>query len=156
MRQGDRQGHIYDHFAVEFEYPGGITVFSQCRQINGCQNIVGEAVVGTKGRSNCADRIETKSGNRWRFRGPSLSPYQQEHQDLIASILAGDPINEARAVAESTLTGILGREAAYSGQAITWDQALKSRTRLGPAEYKFGPCPVPPVAMPGQYNWRSG
>ena len=59
-RVGDRQGHIYDHFAVEFEYPGGITVFSQCRQINGCDNIVGESVVGTKGTSNCSDRIETK------------------------------------------------------------------------------------------------
>ena len=90
---------------------------------------------------------------RPRFRGPSLSPYQQEHQDLIASILAGDPINEARAVAESTLTGILGREATYSGQAITWDEAIRSRTRLGPAEDKFGPYPIPPVAMPGQYKF---
>ena len=153
VRQGDRQGHIYDHFAVEFEYPDGITVFSQCRQIDGCQNLVGEAVVGTQGRSNCADRIETRDGHRWRFRGPSLSPYQQEHQDLIASILAGNPINEARALAESTLTGILGREAAYSGQAITWDEAIRSRTRLGPAEDKFGPYPIPPVPMPGQYKF---
>jgi predicted dehydrogenase len=153
VRQGDRQGHIYDHFAVEFEYPGGISVFSQCRQIDGCQNIVGEEVIGTKGRSNCADRIETKGSNRWRFRGPSPSPYQQEHRDLIAGILAGNPINEARAIAESTMTGILGREAAYSGQAITWDEAIKSRTRLGPAEYKFGPYPIPAVAMPGQYKF---
>jgi predicted dehydrogenase len=153
VRQGDRQGHIYDHFAVEFEYPGGIGVFSQCRQIDGCNNIVGEEVIGTRGRSNCVDRIEAKGANRWRYRGPYPSPYQQEHRDLIASILAGNPINEARAVAESTLTGILGREAAYSGQAITWDEAIKSRTRLGPAEYKFGPHPIPPVAMPGQYRF---
>jgi predicted dehydrogenase len=153
VRQGDRQGHIYDHFAVEFEYPGGIAVFSQSRQINGCENLVGEVVVGTKGRSNCADRIEAKDGRPWRYRGPSPSPYQQEHQDLIASILAGNPINEARAIAESTLTGILGREAVYSGQAITWDEAIRSGTRLGPAEYKFGPYPIPTVAMPGQYRF---
>src|SRR3954468_18430113 len=121
-RVGDRQGHIYDHFAVEYEYPGGVTVFSQCRQIGGCENIVGEAVIGTKGTSNCADRIEGKGG-RWRFRGASTSPYQQEHQDLIASILAGNLINEARTIAESTLTGIIGREAVYSGQAVTWEQA---------------------------------
>ena len=88
----------------------------------------------------------------WRTWRPP-SPYQQEHQDLIASILAGNPINEARALAESTLTGILGREAAYSGQAITWDEAIKSRIRLGPAEYKFGPYPIPPVPMPGQYKF---
>jgi predicted dehydrogenase len=152
-RGGDRQGHIYDHFAVEYEYPGGITVFSQCRQMNGCENIVGEAVVGTKGSSNCADRIESKSG-RWRFRGAAQSPYQQEHQDLIATILAGNAINEAQAIAESTLTGIIGREAVYSGQAVTWDQAMKSQTRLGPAEYKLGPYPIPVVAIPGQYRFR--
>lgn len=123
---------------MEFEYPGGITVFSQCRQINGCDNIVGEFVAGTKGSSNCTDRIESKGGSgRWRYRGPSSSPYHQEHQDLIASILAGQPINEARTIAESTLTGILGREAVYSGHAITWDEAMKSKTRLGPSEYKF-------------------
>ena len=53
VRTSQREGHIFDHFAVEFEYPNGITVFSQCRQINGCDNIVGEAVIGTKGTSNC-------------------------------------------------------------------------------------------------------
>jgi predicted dehydrogenase len=153
-RQGDRQGHIYDHFAVEYEYPGGITVFSQCRQMSGCQNLVGESVVGTRGTSNCTDRIETKGGSgRWRYRGPSPSPYHQEHQDLIASILSGNPINEAKAVAESTLTGIIGREAVYSGQSITWDDAIRSRTKLGPADYKFGAYPIPPVPTPGQYRF---
>ncbi len=154
VRVGERHGHIFDHFVVEFEYPGGITVFSQCRQIDGCDNIVGEFVAGSKGTSNCSDRIETKgSAGRWRYRGPSPSPYHQEHQDLIASILAGNPINEARTVAESTLTGIMGREAAYSGHAITWDEAMKSKTRLGPGEYKFGSCPIPPIALPGQYRF---
>jgi predicted dehydrogenase len=153
-RQGQRQGHIYDHFAVEYEYPGGITVFSQCRQMSGCENIVGETVVGTKGSSNCADRIESKArAGRWRYRGPSPSPYHQEHQDLIASILAGNPINEARAVAESTLTGIIGREAVYSGRAVTWEEAMRSKTRLGPAEYRLGPAPFPPTPIPGQYKF---
>jgi hypothetical protein len=72
---------------------------------------------------------------------------------LIASIRAGDPINEAQAVAESTLTGILGREAVYSGQTITWDEALSSEMRLGPDQYEFGPLPIPPVAMPGLYRF---
>jgi predicted dehydrogenase len=153
VRTGERHGHIFDHFAVEFEYPNGVTVVSQCRQINGCQNLIGEEVVGTKGTSNCADRISVKGGSRWRYRGPSPSPYQQEHQDLIASIIKGDPINGAQALAESTLTGILGREAAYSGQPITWDEALASTTKLGPKEYAFGPFPIPPIAMPGQYRF---
>lgn len=146
-------GHIFDHFAVEFEYPGGVRMFSQARQINGCDNLVEEAVVGAAGTSNCRDRIEPKQGPRWRFRDQDPNPYQQEHEDLIASIRAGNPINEAQAVAESTMTGILGREAAYSGKAIAWDEAMKSTTRLGPDKYEFGPYPVPEVAMPGRYRF---
>jgi predicted dehydrogenase len=153
VRVGERHGHIFDHFAVEYEYPNGVTVFSQCRQINGCQNIVGESVVGTKGTSNCADTISAKGQGRWRYRGTNPSPYQQEHQDLIASILAGTPINEAQTVAESTMTGIIGREAVYSGQAIVWDEAMKSKKTLGPPDDRMGPYPIPPIAMPGQYRF---
>ena len=51
------------------------------------------------------------------------------------------------------MTGILGREAGYSGQAITWDKAMQVQARLGPPEYKFGAYPIPPVAMPGQYRF---
>ncbi len=152
VRTDPKYGHIFDHFAVEFEYPDGVTVFSQCRQINGCQNIVGEAVIGSKGRSDCAQFIQT-DGERRRYRGENPNPYEREHEDLIASIREGKPINEAQSVAESTMTGILGREAAYSGQAISWEDAMQSTTRLGPDRYEFGPLPVPPVAMPGRYQF---
>ena len=153
VRTGEVHGHIFDHFAVEFEYPGGVSMFSQARQINGCDNLVEEAVVGTGGTSNCRDRIRSKDGRAWRFRDKEPSPYQQEHEDLIAGIRAGKPINEAQAIAESTMTGIIGREAAYSGKAIDWDTAMKSTTRLGPEEYQLGPYPTPEVAMPGGYRF---
>jgi predicted dehydrogenase len=153
VRTGDRHGHIYDHFAIEFEYPGGISMFSQCRQINGCHNLVEEAVVGTAGKSNCRNAIEPKSGERWRFREREPSPYQQTHQDLIDSILSGKPLNEAQANAEATMTGILGREAVYSGQVIDWEQAMQSELRLGPEQYALGPYPMPPVPMPGIYRF---
>jgi predicted dehydrogenase len=154
VRTGERHGHIYDHFAVEFEYPNGVTAFSQCRQINQCSNNVSERIVGSLGSSNCADRIDPKKGEAWRVTGKSASAYRLTHEDLIASILAGRPINEAQAVAESTMTGILGREAVYSGQVVTWDAAIKSETRLGPREYVMGPHPIPPVPMPGQYRFK--
>ncbi|MCL4203194.1 MAG: Gfo/Idh/MocA family oxidoreductase [Pirellulaceae bacterium] len=153
VRTGDRHGHIYDHFAVEFEYPGGISMFSQARQINGCRNLVEEAVVGTGGRSNCKDFIEPKNGERWRFRDREPSPYRQSHENLIDSIRIGKPLNEAQTIAEATMTGILGREAVYSGQAIDWDTAIQSETRLGPDEYSFGAYPIPPVPMPGVYRF---
>jgi len=151
VRTGKVHGHIFDHFAVEYEYPGGQRMFSQARQINGCDNLVEEAIIGSLGTSNCKNQIAAKSGN-WKFRGKDPNPYQQEHLDLIASIRAGQPINEAQTVAESTMTAILGREAAYSGKALTWDAAMQSTTRLGPAKYEFGPAPIPEIALPGRYK----
>jgi hypothetical protein len=137
---------------VEYEYPNGARMFSQCRQMNGCESKVEEAVVGTKGSSNCKDWIRPTEGQLWRFRERDVNPYQQEHQDLMASIRAGKPLNEAKAVAESTLTGIMGRESAYSGRSVEWDEVLNAPTRLGPTKYELGELPFPPVAVPGQYK----
>lgn len=146
-------GHIYDHFAVEYEYANGARMFSQCRQMNGCEGKVEEAVVGTKGTSNCKDWIRPKEGQPWRYRGQAGNPYQQEHHNLIDSIRAGNPINEAQSIAESTLTGIMGRESAYSGRTIEWDEALNSQSRLGPEKYEMGALPFPEVPMPGQHRF---
>jgi predicted dehydrogenase len=152
-RTGMRHGYIFDHFAVEYEYPNGLTMFSQCRQINDCKGMVGEYVQGSRGNSNCADVITPKKGEAWHYGKSIGAPYQLEHGDLIASIRAGEPINEAQNVAESTMTGIIGREACYSGQEITWDQAMNSTTHLGPKKYEFGPFEVPPVPKPGIYKF---
>jgi predicted dehydrogenase len=153
VRVGERHGQIFDHFAVEYEYPNGVTVFSQCRQINDCKTIVGEFVSGSKGTSNCADLIEPRGGEVWKYTEPFGSAYRLEHQDLIAAIRSGKPINEAQNVAESTMTAILGREACYSGQEVSWDKAMESTKQLGPEKYEFGPFPVAPVAMPGTYTF---
>ena len=74
----------------------------------------------------------------------------QEHIDLIDSIRAGKPLNELKTVAESTLTAIMGRMSAYTGKAVTWEQALESKLNLMPEELDFGPLKVPPVAVPGE------
>jgi predicted dehydrogenase len=158
VRTDEKYGNIFDHFAVEFEYPGGVSMFSQCRQINGCLNKVQEFVQGTGGVSNCCDYIGPTKGEPWTVSKRKKDelrddPYTQEHLNLIASIQAGNPINDAQAVAESTLTGIMGREAVYSGQEVTWDDVSQSSLRLGPEEYQFGPYPAPPVAMPGIYRF---
>ncbi|PWU20430.1 MAG: oxidoreductase, partial [Verrucomicrobia bacterium] len=149
-RPGPAQGHIYDHFAVEFEYANGARMFSQCRQMDGCEGKVGEAVVGMKGSSDCSKYIKTNDGKMWRFREPEVSGYQQEHADFIAGIRAGTPLNEAKAVAESTLTAIMGRESAYTGRTVEWDTILNSKVKLGPQKYEFGSLPMPEVAIPGR------
>ena len=75
-------------------------------------------------------RSRPSGGETWRYRGPTPDPYQVEHDDLFASIRAGNPINEAEAGAKSTMTAILGRMCTYSGKEITWDEAINSKINL--------------------------
>jgi len=149
VRTDKAYGNIYDHFAIEFEYENGARIFSMCRQYRGATHRVSERVVGTKGTADPKGVIEGASP--YRHQGRSRDPYVQEHANLIASIRGGKYLNEGRQVAESTMTAILGRMAAYTGREISWDWAMQaSKLDLTPPKYIFGPNPVPPVAMPGK------
>jgi predicted dehydrogenase len=150
VRTDANYGHVYDHFAVEFEYPNGVKVLSTCRQQDGTQSRVGEFFKGTKGTSTAGGSIQGE--NRFRYDGPNPNPYVNEHTNLINSIRAGKPLNEGRTVAESTLTAIMGRESAYSGQEVTWEEMMKSTLDLRPDKLRWGSMPMPVVAMPGQYK----
>ncbi len=151
VRTEPKYGHIFDHFAIEYEYPDGVTMTSMCRQISGCADRVEERLRGTDGRMvTSSGRAAIAGGEAWQFEGENPSPYGQEHHDLAAAIASGQRINEARNVAEATLTAIMGRMSAYTGKEVTWEQALNSTEDLSPPSYEFGPLPVPPVAMPGR------
>lgn len=151
VRTGPEFGCIYDHFAIDYEYPNGVHVLSMCRQIDGCANSVSEALVGTKGMCQ-VNGYSITGANAWKRPKSEgdVDPYVQEHTDLIASIRAGKPLNELKQVAESVLTAIMGRMSAYTGKAITWEEALASNESLVPEQLTWGPMPTAPVAMPGQ------
>ena len=145
-------GNIFDFFAVDYQYPRGVHVLSQCRQIDHCENSVSEALAGTKGMCQC--NAYTINGTRMITREQdeaSIDPYVQEHTDLIESIRSGKPYNELKNVAESTLTAIMGRMSAYTGKAVSWEQALHSKADTMPEKLSWDmSIQVPPVAVPGK------
>ncbi len=147
VRKGKDYGETFDHHAVEFEYPDGSRMFSQCRHIPNCWNSVSEHAQGTKGTAEISrGLIESKGADAWRFRGPKPDPYQVEHDDLFASIRAGSPLNEAVNGAHSSMTAILGRMCTYSGKEIGWDEAINSQINLQPETYAFE---ATPKSLPG-------
>jgi hypothetical protein len=76
--------------------------------------------------------------------------YQNEHDEFFASIRSGKPINDGQWMTQSTLMGIMGRMAAYSGQEITWDQALNCQDKLVPEQLDWKmKLEIAPMAMPG-------
>jgi hypothetical protein len=149
-------GHIFDFFAIDFEYPEGVHVVSMCRQIDNCVNSVSEEMTFEKGRVETADRRHYKINGKAIFDPrKDNAPYVQEHTDLIESLRKGEPINELKNVAESTMSAIMGRMSAYTGQEITWEKALASREVLMPENLAMDmKLQEPAVAVPGVTPFR--
>lgn len=152
VRTGPQYGNIFDHFAIEFEYANGGRIMSMCRQIEGTSSRVSERVVGTKGSTYTDSANGYIEGDKpFKYEDSALNPYVQEHGDLIASIRNGQPLNEGRRIAESTMTAIMGRMSAYTGRELKWDWAMKSSVLdLTPPKYDFTDLPEQVVAQPGQ------
>jgi predicted dehydrogenase len=151
VRTGEEYGHIYDHFAIIYEYADGTRLYAQCRQQAGCASDISLHVIGSKGRAERAKRDLLITGeNPWKYAGPQNEPLQTEHDELFASIRNGQPINNGEYLAKSTLVAIQGRMAAYTGQVITWDMAMDSKEDLTPRQYDWNASlPMPDVARPG-------
>lgn len=161
MRTGKDHGEIFDHHFLEFEYEDGSRMFSQCRHWKGVANRVTESFQGTNGSAPKPGVLLTKSGYPiMKYNAKKdPNPYQVEHNVLFKAIADGEyKFADAEHGAKSTMTAILGRMATYSGQIVTWDDAMASNIDLSPKEYSWSAKPqiVPdangnyPIAIPGQ------
>ncbi len=159
MGMGGRQvrtrpefGHIFDHFALEFEYADGRHVNSFCRQIDGTTSRVEEIIYGTEGRAVLSSGSAQIFGKKpWKWSGQQINPYVQEHKDLLASITGkAEYLNEGERIAKSTMMAIMGRMSAYTGKTLTWEQVMNSKLDLSPPKLELGSLPVPEVAVPGK------
>lgn len=156
-RSGPEHGNVFDHFAAVYEYADGRRAFHTTRQIDNCPHDNTDYIYGTEGSCVINGWVPTYSirdlvgKEAWSYTGRSdRDMYQTEHDELFASIRAGTPINDCERGARSTLMALMARMAAYTGQTITWEQALNSAEDLSPPGYEWGPGPEVTVAVPGQ------
>lgn len=158
-RTGAESGYAFDHFAATYEYEGGLRAHHTCRQIDGCPSDNADYITGTSGRAVIEgwrpqyEMFDLKGASLWKGAGTpeeASEMYQNEHDELFASIRAGRPVNDCVRGAQSTLMGIMARMSAYTGQTVTWEQAVNSKENLVPQAIEFGPRETPPVAVPGK------
>ncbi len=158
QRTGPEFGHIFDHHSVVYEYANGVKLFANTRQQAGVANDVTDYVYGTKGMCDVMKHTISRDARGkdivWRYKpGPDADKdpgmYQNEHNEMIASIRAGKPIYNGDYMTKSTMMAIMGRTATYTGQVITWDNAWNSQENLMPANLEMGPLATPAVARPG-------
>jgi len=160
VRTGKEHGQIFDHTMVEYTYPGGARMLSCCRHVQNAWGQVGEYAHGTKGTANIGGgKIYGADGKLiWKYEGRNVQGHQQEQLDMIDNLRAGRLPNETEYGALSTMTAVLGRMAAHSGQVIPWDKALSSDLSLGGGTLAWDATPpvVPddqgryPVPVPGK------
>ncbi len=145
-------GNTFDNGFVVYEYADGLRGFLGCRSQSGCFSQNADFIIGADGTCTIGRGrgpvIEGKTN--WRYKGALNNKYQTEHDELFASIRAGQPINDGARMARTTLMAIMGRMAAYTGKEITWEQALNSQQDLVPQEFDWNKkIDEPPLAVPG-------
>jgi predicted dehydrogenase len=158
VRIDKETGQIFDHHFVEFTYPDGSKMFSQCRHIDGAWSAVTEFAHGTAGVSHVGSGVIEGKSDKWRYRGRGVDAHHQEHHDMFAALRRGEVYNEGDFGAHSTMTSIFGRMATYSGKELQWDDAINSQIDLMPKRFAFDAEPpvLPnaegyyPKAVPGK------
>lgn len=148
-RQRRLTGDQYDNFSIDFVMDNGVHLHSMCRQIDGCANNVSEFIQGTNGSWSTADGetvIKDLQGNVvWKFDSEAekanfkqTNPYVLEHVNLINHIRSNKPIEQASETAVSNMAAIMGRESAYSGAKVTWEEMTASPLDYTPKDLNMG------------------
>lgn len=155
VRTDEKYGNIFDHFAVEFDYPNGAKGYHFTRQQSGTATRNTVDIIGDEGTAMIqpARKYSIKGKESWTYEGEENDMYQTQHDELFAAIKNGKTINNGQLMANSSLLAIWARMAGYSGQSITYDEVINSEISLGPKfeeyawDFKY---PMTPIAIPGK------
>lgn len=170
-RTDPKYGNVYDHFSVVYEYASGAKAYMRCRQQNNTTPAYSVEFVGNEGRCvvDCRTGGHTITGkNPWKYsdetkftddqayksKTVSRGMYQMEHDELFASIRNNSPINDGEWATRSNLLALAGRMSAYSGQAISLEQALCSTEVFFPDNITFDTKYDLPIAVPGETPFK--
>ena len=161
VRNGKDHGQIFDHHFVEFTYPSGAVISSQCRHQKGTMSRVDEAFQGTKGsivmskgeiKNISGDITYTYPNTNYWDSDVEPNPYQVEHDRLFESIRNGNVISNAEYGAKSTLAAIMGRMATYTGKKLKWDDVMNSKEILIPENLSWDSVPPTNPDSDGKYT----
>jgi predicted dehydrogenase len=147
----NHEGNIFDHMFVVYEYANDVRAFLGQRQVANCFSENSDYLMGSGGFGKITGwQPSHHRQEKWRYTGEKSDIYQREHDELFTSIRNGKPINDGEWMSKSTLMGIMGRMAAYTGLEVTWEQALNSQDKLVPDNIEWNmKHEVPAMAQPG-------
>ena len=149
-------GNVYDNYSITYEYPGNVFCQIQQRQYSNSFNENVSRIICEGGTVIGPWKVSTKDAKgktNWKYRaekGVEQNMYQTCHNEFFANLRAGKIINSCEFMANSTAVGILGREAAHTGQRITWDNLWETSEDQAPDNPPMdGKMPIPAPPVPG-------
>ncbi len=153
---GSIYGNVFDHYSAVYEYADGRKIYGFGRTQENCHTGTSDILLGTKGRCDVMKGRITGETN-WQYDGQERSGYKVEHEELFKAIRSGTLLVNDYGV-KSSMIGILGQMAVYSGKQIGWDEALQSNFTFGPpiGDFNTKPPVLPdeegnyPVPVPGK------
>lgn len=147
-------GDIYDSMATVFEYNSGVTFYSYCRQQDQCWGRNDAIFAGTKGTAAILSGVITdyKGNVIYQQERVSADMYTIEHQEMYKAIREGRVINNGDYMAKATMMGIMARMVCYSGERMTWEQALATDESLAPTGYTWDDNPPNLPDAQGRYK----
>lgn len=160
---GPQYGDQFDHHAVVFEYANGVRVFAYCRDALGCFGTTSDIILGTKGQAFLPRKPHIEGANPWKYQETKpVSMYDAEHRELFDAIRSGKTINNGDYMCTSSMLAILAQMVCYTGQRISWEDAMNSQASFSLPRYGWDvEPPVKPeangeyaTAMPGTTKFR--
>lgn len=149
---GEVYGDMFDHHTATYEYQSGARLYALCRTQVGCYNNGGDVIMGTKGKCDLG-RCRIEGETNWKFEGEHNNPYEAEQKALIEAVRSGEPVNSGAYMANSTMIGVLGQIACYTGKPTTWADVQESELEFGPSPEESSFATEPPSVKDESGNY---
>lgn len=150
-------GNAWDHFSATFHYQDGVKGFHMCRHWPNTASDNADYIVTSQGhayvngwKTHGGHRLVAADGTEWHSAADRNDMYQQEHDELFASIRADRPVNDGQSMCDSTMMAVMARTAAYTGGEVTWAQMMSTDQRQTDEAWSWGSRSQPEIATPGR------
>ena len=149
-------GNQFDFFSVDLDFGDDVHINSQCRQLKGAYQHVGEMFTGTDGFCFGGGKLKGKKVKIAEIKVDTDNSMVQEHVDLIRSVQTGKPLNDAQRIADVTMVAIMSRISSYTGEMIRFNDLVKNEKSAyynyacSPAglDFEKGPIKLPEEVAP--------
>ena len=131
-------GDCWDHFVVTYWYRDDVLLDFSSGQFTQRYSDICCRVYGTLGTfdshyGGLVNILAKTGGYRGGQTGAIYKEGAQENIKTFAdALLSNKPVNNTEESANSTMTAVLGRIAAYTGKTVTWDEMIKAGEKLDP------------------------